>query len=59
MNIYDKRNAFSLLQKEPVPVAFQISRQRELKNEDLGNCSLSQMFNTVTLHNVAWCGIDD
>ena len=31
MNIYDKRNAFSLLQKEAVLVAFRISRLRELK----------------------------
>ena len=31
MNIFDQRNAFSLLQKEAVLVAFRISRLRELK----------------------------
>ena len=31
MNIYDKRNAFSLQQKETVLVAFRISKLRELK----------------------------
>ena len=31
-NIYDKRNAFSLQQKEEVLFAFRISKLRELKN---------------------------
>ena len=31
-NIYDKRNAFSLQQKEAVFVAFRISKLRELKS---------------------------
>ena len=33
MNIYDRKNAFSLLQKETVLVAFRISRLRKLKIE--------------------------
>ena len=32
MTIYDKRNAFSLQQKEAVLVAFRISKLRELKH---------------------------
>ena len=32
MNIYDKRNAFSLQKKEAFVVAFRISKLRELKN---------------------------
>ena len=32
INIYDKRNDFSLQQKEAVLVAFRISKLRELKN---------------------------
>ena len=38
-NIYDKRNAFNLQQKEAVLVAFRISKVRELKRkgEESGN----------------------
>ena len=32
INIYDKRNDFSLQQKEAVLVAFRLSKLREVKN---------------------------
>ena len=47
-NIYDKRNAFSLQQKEAVLVAFRISKLRELKN--LGPWKLMENFLILVLH---------
>ena len=47
-NIYDKKNAFSLQQKEGVLVAFRISKLRELKN--LGPWKLMQNFLILVLH---------
>ena len=47
-NIYDKRNAFSLQQKETVLVAFRISKLRELKN--LGPWKLMEKFLILVLH---------
>ena len=46
--IYDKRNAFSLQQKEAVLVAFRISKLRELKN--LGPWKLMENFLILVLH---------
>ena len=47
-NIYDKRNAFSLQQKEAVLFAFRISKLRELKN--LGPWKLMENFLILVLH---------
>ena len=47
-NIYDKRNAFSLQQKEAVLFAFRISKLRELKN--LGPWKLMENFLISVLH---------
>ena len=48
ITIYDKRNAFSLQQKEAVLVAFRISKLRELKN--LGPWKLMENFLILVLH---------
>ena len=48
ITIYDKRNAFSLQQKEAVLVAFRISKLRELKN--LGPWKLVENFLKLVLH---------
>ena len=42
MNIYDKRNAFSLQKKEAVLVVFRISKLQEFKN--LGPWKLIENF---------------
>ena len=47
MNIYDKRNAFGVQQKEAVLVAFRISKLRELKN--LGPWKLMKNFLILTI----------
>ena len=47
-NIYDKRNAFSLQQKEAVLFAFRISKLREFKN--LGPWKLMENFLILVLH---------
>ena len=47
-NIYDKRNAFSLQQKEAVLFAFRISKLRQLKN--LGPWKLMENFLILVLH---------
>ena len=48
ITIYDKRNAFSLQQKEAVLIAFRISKLRELKN--LGLWKLNENFLIIVLH---------
>jgi len=48
MNVNDKRNVFSLLQKEAVLVAFRISRLRRLKK--LGPWKLMENFLIIVLH---------
>ena len=47
ITIYDKRNAFSLQQKEAVLVAFRISKLGELKN--LGPWKLMENFLILVL----------
>ena len=46
--MYDKRNAFSLQQKEAVLIALRISKLRELKN--LGPWKLIENFLILVLH---------
>ena len=46
VTIYDKRNAFSLQQKEAVLAAFRISELRDLKN--LGHWKLMENFLITT-----------
>ena len=48
INIYDKRNSFSLQQKEAVLVAFRISKLRELRK--LGPWKLIENFIILVLH---------
>ena len=47
-NIYDKRNAFSLQQKDAVLFAFRISKLRELKNS--GTWKLMENFLILVMH---------
>ena len=48
INIYDKRNSFSLQQNKAVLVTFRISKLRELKN--LGPWKLVENFPILGLH---------
>ena len=48
ITIYDKRNAFSLQQKETVLIAFRISKLRDFKN--LGPWKLIENFLILVLH---------